>query len=120
MDEWAKNQLRPQGVDGWVFWSEAQHNLEDWQNVYWGGAENYAKLRAVKDKYDPDNVLTCHQCVGWEDVENVDPATCPAMCSCSNAVEEDTCVNEVVLPSGSVVHTSALWIALVIAILSLN
>ena len=36
----------------------------DWQNAFWG--ENYARLRAVKDKYDPDGLFFIHHGVGSE------------------------------------------------------
>jgi len=96
IDQWADTVLRPLGVEGWVYWNEPQHNLgagREWQERYWGAPENYAQLRAVKDMVDPENVLTCYHCVGWEDVENVDPAVCPDRCTCSNMLEEDTCAS---------------------------
>jgi len=97
MDIWANTTLKPLGVNHFVYWNEPQHNFvsnKDWQTSYWGSVAAYEKLRAVKRRYDPFNVLTCYQCVGWEDIENVDPAVCPAECSCSNALNDNTCVNE--------------------------
>lgn len=32
---------------------------------FWG-QENYAKLVAMKKELDPENVLTCWGCVGWD------------------------------------------------------
>ncbi|KAI1789988.1 FAD-binding domain-containing protein [Ganoderma leucocontextum] len=39
---------------------EPDHEVAHW------GAENYEKLLAVKQKYDPDHLLDCWQCVGWK------------------------------------------------------
>jgi FAD/FMN-containing dehydrogenase len=36
----------------------------DWQQAYWG--DNYARLRAIKDKYDPDGLFFIHHGVGSE------------------------------------------------------
>jgi FAD/FMN-containing dehydrogenase len=38
---------------------------QHWQEAFWG--ENYARLRAVKDKYDPDGLFFLHHGVGSED-----------------------------------------------------
>ncbi len=38
---------------------------EDWQDAFWGG--NYARLRAIKQKYDPDGLFFLHHGVGSED-----------------------------------------------------
>ena len=37
----------------------------NWQDAFWG--ENYARLRAVKDKYDPEGFFFLHHGVGSED-----------------------------------------------------
>jgi len=37
----------------------------NWQDAFWGG--NYARLRAVKDKYDPRGLFFLHHGVGSED-----------------------------------------------------
>ena len=37
----------------------------NWQDAFWG--ENYARLRAIKDKYDPDGLFFLHHGVGSED-----------------------------------------------------
>lgn len=47
----------------------------DWQYVSFG--ENYPRLRAIKDIYDPEGALWCRGCVGSEDwVENDDGSLC--------------------------------------------
>lgn len=37
----------------------------DWRRAYWG--DNYARLLEVKEKYDPDRLLNCWRCVGFEE-----------------------------------------------------
>lgn len=37
----------------------------DWQEAFWG--DNYARLRAIKRKYDPDGLFVHHHSVGSED-----------------------------------------------------
>lgn len=32
---------------------------------FWG--DNYARLLGIKKEIDPGNVMTCHQCVGWDE-----------------------------------------------------
>ncbi|KAK7689560.1 hypothetical protein QCA50_007352 [Cerrena zonata] len=39
------------------------------EESFWG-SDNYARLLEVKRKYDPDNLLTCWQCVGWSGPED--------------------------------------------------
>ncbi|HEX2114314.1 MAG TPA: FAD-binding oxidoreductase, partial [Alphaproteobacteria bacterium] len=44
--------------------SESDFFEADWQQAYWGA--NYARLRGVKDKYDPDGLFFVHHGVGSE------------------------------------------------------
>ncbi|MGK6311920.1 FAD-dependent oxidoreductase [Neorhizobium sp. DT-125] len=44
--------------------SESDYFEEAWQDAFWG--ENYARLLAVKDKYDPDGLFFVHHGVGSE------------------------------------------------------
>jgi FAD/FMN-containing dehydrogenase len=44
--------------------SESNYFNPRWQDAYWGN--NYAKLRAVKAKYDPDGLFFVHHGVGSE------------------------------------------------------
>lgn len=44
--------------------SEANFFEPDWARAYWG--DNYARLLAVKNAYDPDGLLTVHHGVGSE------------------------------------------------------
>ncbi len=71
----------------WVYWNEPMHDFpkDDWKERYWGGLANYDKLLAVKNKYDPENILSCYHCVGYSRIDNEDPSVCPAQyCTCSN------------------------------------
>src|SRR5262249_45080960 len=45
--------------------SESNYFEADWQKAFWG--PNYARLRAVKDKYDPEGLFFVHHGVGSED-----------------------------------------------------
>jgi FAD/FMN-containing dehydrogenase len=45
--------------------SESDYFEADWRQAFWGG--NYARLRAVKDKVDPDGLFFVHHGVGSED-----------------------------------------------------
>lgn len=47
---------------------EANPFTEDWQEAWWG-AENYGKLLKLKHKYDPEGLLHCWKCVGWEEAD---------------------------------------------------
>jgi FAD/FMN-containing dehydrogenase len=44
--------------------SESNFFEENWQRAYWGS--NYERLRAVKDRYDPDGLFLVHHGVGSE------------------------------------------------------
>lgn len=56
--------LRRLAPDTGAYFNEANPNEIDWQESFWGG--NYEKLKEVKEKYDPKNVLWCRRCVGSE------------------------------------------------------
>jgi hypothetical protein len=46
--------------------NETDYFEPSWQAAFWG--ENYPRLLAIKQIYDPHNVFTCHHCVGSEGV----------------------------------------------------
>ena len=44
--------------------SESDYFEADWRNAFWGA--NYARLLAVKDRYDPEGLFVVHHGVGSE------------------------------------------------------
>ncbi|KAF8980399.1 FAD-binding domain-containing protein [Cyathus striatus] len=44
--------------------NEADVYETDFQDTFWG--ENYDRLLQIKNKYDPNHLLDCWQCVGWK------------------------------------------------------
>jgi FAD/FMN-containing dehydrogenase len=44
--------------------NETDYFEPDWQRTFWG--ENYTRLLAIKRRVDPDNLFSCHHCVGSE------------------------------------------------------
>jgi hypothetical protein len=44
---------------------ETDYFEPNWQDSFWG--DNYARLRAIKEKYDPDGLFFLHHGVGSED-----------------------------------------------------
>lgn len=38
------------------------------EESFWG-TENYERLLRIKKEVDPGNILTCHQCVGWNEAD---------------------------------------------------
>ncbi|CDZ76352.1 Berberine and berberine like protein [Legionella massiliensis] len=42
--------------------NEADYFIKNWQVNLW--SNNYPKLLRIKHKYDPQNLFTCHHCVG--------------------------------------------------------
>ncbi|KAH7217798.1 hypothetical protein DER44DRAFT_835117 [Fusarium oxysporum] len=60
-----------------AYLNEANSIEPDWQWSFWG--PNYARLRDIKERYDPDGLLWCPQCVGSEDwVQRQDGRLCRA------------------------------------------
>lgn len=57
--------LRKVVPDPGAYVSESNYFEADWRNAFWG--TNYARLRAVKDRYDPEGLFFVHHGVGSED-----------------------------------------------------
>jgi FAD/FMN-containing dehydrogenase len=69
--------LRKLAPETGAYFNEPDANEQDWQQVFFG--VNYAKLYAIKRKYDPKNVFWCRRCVGSETlVEQGDGRLCRA------------------------------------------
>jgi len=61
----AAAELRKIAPDAGSYVSESNYFNRDWQQEYWG--KNYAQLRAIKSKYDPEGLFYVHHGVGSED-----------------------------------------------------
>jgi FAD/FMN-containing dehydrogenase len=61
----AMNEIRklPSRVASYVW--ETDYFQPNWQDAFWG--DNYARLRMIKDKYDPEGLFFLHHGVGSED-----------------------------------------------------
>ncbi|KAF9894812.1 hypothetical protein FE257_004433 [Aspergillus nanangensis] len=51
---------------GGAYFNEADSFEPDPVGAFWG-TENYARLLAIKKDLDPDNLMTVHQGVGWDE-----------------------------------------------------
>jgi FAD/FMN-containing dehydrogenase len=61
----ATAELRKVAPDGGSYVSEGNYFNASWQRAYWGS--HYARLRAIKRKYDPDGLFFVHHGVGSEE-----------------------------------------------------
>jgi FAD/FMN-containing dehydrogenase len=61
----AAAQLRKLVPNAGSYVSESNYFNPSWQHAYWG--DNYARLRAIKRRYDPDGLFFVHHGVGSED-----------------------------------------------------
>jgi hypothetical protein len=60
----AMDELRRLAPDAGCYVLESDYFGPDWQEAHWG--PNYARLLAVKDRYDTDGLLFVHHGVGSE------------------------------------------------------
>lgn len=60
----AMDLIRKFTLDSGTYGNESDYFLKNWQIALWGS--NYGKLLEIKHKYDPDNLFSCHHCVGSE------------------------------------------------------
>ncbi|KAF8887280.1 hypothetical protein CPB84DRAFT_1849918 [Gymnopilus junonius] len=65
--QWAVVRQRTPGAA--VYFNEADVYEPNYIDAYWG-ATNYAKLLAIKQKYDPNHLLDCWNCVGWKGAQD--------------------------------------------------
>lgn len=69
--------LRELSPETGAYFNEPDSYEPEWQHAFFG--ENYEKLKEVKSKYDPENILWCRRCVGSEAlVEEEDERLCVA------------------------------------------
>lgn len=61
----ATAELRNIAPNSGSYVSESNFFNKEWQQEYWG--TNYPKLRAIKDRFDPDGLFYVHHGVGSED-----------------------------------------------------
>jgi hypothetical protein len=59
--------LRKLSPETGAYFNEPDSFEPNWQKAFFG--ENYGRLRKIKEKYDPKNVLWCLRCVGSEALE---------------------------------------------------
>src|SRR5262249_22248481 len=60
----AMREVRPLLPGAGAYVAESDYFEEAWQQAFWG--PNYARLLAVKDRYDPDGLFVVHHGVGSE------------------------------------------------------
>ena len=60
----AADKLRALTPGGGCYGNEADMLEQDWQTAFWGS--NYQRLAQIKAKYDPNYILKCWKCVGFE------------------------------------------------------
>ncbi|KAG4025000.1 hypothetical protein MFRU_074g00060 [Monilinia fructicola] len=51
---------------GGAYFNEAHPWTSDWKEAWWG-LQNYERLVRIKRKYDPDGLLSCWKCVGFNE-----------------------------------------------------
>lgn len=57
------------GPGGGSYLNEANPFTPEWKDAFYG-ADNYERLLEIKNKYDPDRLLKCWKCVGFDDEED--------------------------------------------------
>ncbi|KUI63017.1 6-hydroxy-D-nicotine oxidase [Cytospora mali] len=55
------------GPGGGAYVHESNMFTQDWRSSFWGS--NYQRLLEIKKKYDPDMLLDCWKCIGFEDIK---------------------------------------------------
>ncbi|KAK3296559.1 uncharacterized protein B0H64DRAFT_322615 [Chaetomium fimeti] len=57
--------LKKLAPEGCTYANEGYAWLSDWSQEFWG--DNHAALLELKRRYDPDQLLSCWHCVGWDE-----------------------------------------------------
>ncbi|KAF7368026.1 FAD-binding domain-containing protein [Mycena sanguinolenta] len=60
--------LRDVSPDSGAYMNEAFIYEPDFDTAFWG--DNYPRLLALKHKYDPNGLLDCWHCVGWQGAQD--------------------------------------------------
>ncbi|KAH8597085.1 hypothetical protein B0O99DRAFT_85648 [Bisporella sp. PMI_857] len=60
--------------NGGAYFNEANPWTKDWKEDWW--SDNYETLLAIKKKYDPEELLSCWKCVGFEESSAVERFPC--------------------------------------------
>ncbi|KAI1134260.1 FAD-binding domain-containing protein [Hypoxylon sp. FL0543] len=70
------------GADGGTYPNEANPFTPNWRESWWG--DNYEALVKIKRKYDPEGLLKCWKCVGFDDED-----TSTDRYSCQGKLQQD-------------------------------
>ncbi|ORY57880.1 uncharacterized protein BCR38DRAFT_489876 [Pseudomassariella vexata] len=65
--KWTKLQEDLAGPGSGTYMNEANPFTQNWKDSWWGS--HYEELLETKKKYDPDGLLKCWKCVGFEDAD---------------------------------------------------
>merc|ERR1712227_519708 len=72
------------------YFSESDYKLETWKERYWG-KDIATQLEAVKRKWDPEMMFTCHHCIGdGLSPRCADTSTLPPRTSCLASVKDES------------------------------
>ena len=69
--------LRKLVPEGGAYQNEADVFEPDPAGTFWG-QRNYDRLMSIKKYIDPENILTCWNCIGW-DQEDERYSCCPSI-----------------------------------------
>ena len=61
------------GSGGAAYVHESNMFIQDWRSSFWG--PNYKRLLEIKTRFDPDMLLDCWKCVGFEDAQKSNSGT---------------------------------------------
>ncbi|KAI1172248.1 FAD-binding domain-containing protein [Nemania sp. FL0916] len=77
--------LRKIAPDMGAYVNENNPGEPNWQHTFWG--ENYERLLQIKRRYDPEDVLWCHPCVGNDRWEQIDYRLCRVEQDCTKRAQ---------------------------------